>query len=139
MKLEGWSQLSQTTSNFDGVIEMYKQGFKLQKNDYKKEYKKLVRILRKYDVNNSDELKEICNKAEKMFRENNDTYTDEHRRTVRLKIADIKKDIEIIENCNYELDKIRRSCMFKDLALSKYDINIILKRYEQEVERELRR
>lgn len=139
MKWEGWSQLSQTTSNFDGVIEMYKQGFKLQKNDYKKEYKKLVRILRKYDVNNSDELKEICNKAEKMFRENNDTYTDEHRRTVRLKIADIKKDIEIIENCNYELDKIRRSCMLKDLALSKYDINIILKRYEQEVERELRR
>lgn len=131
--------MSQTTSNFDGVIEMYKQGFKLQKNDYKKEYKKLVRILRKYDVNNSDELKEICNKAEKMFRENNDTYTDEHRRTVRLKIADIKKDIEIIENCNYELDKIRRSCMFKDLALNKYDINIILKRYEQEVERELRR
>lgn len=57
--------MSQTTSNFDGVIEMYKQGFKLQKNDYKKEYKKLVRILRKYDVNNSDELKEICNKAEK--------------------------------------------------------------------------
>lgn len=74
-----------------------------------------------------------------MFRENNDTYTDEHRRTVRLKIADIKKDIEIIENCNYELDRIRRSCLFKDIALSKYDINIILKRYEQEVERELRR
>lgn len=139
MKWEGWSQLNQTTSNFDGVIEMYKQGFKLQKNDYKKEYKKLVRILRKYDVNNSDELKEICNKAEKMFRENNDTYTDEHRRTVRLKIADIKKDIEIIENCNDELDRIRRSYLFKDIALSKYDINIILKRYEQEVERELRR
>lgn len=139
MKWEGWSQLSQTTSNFDGVIEMYKQGFKLQKNDYKKEYKKLVRILRKYDVNNSDELKEICNKAEKMFRENNDTYTDEHRRTVRLKIADIKKDIEIINKCNYELDRIRRSCLFKDMGLSKYDINIILKRYEQEVERELRR
>lgn len=131
--------MSRTTSNFDGVIEMYKQGFKLQKNDYKKEYKKLVRILRKYDVNNSDELKEICNKAEKMFRENNDTYTDEHRRTVRLKIADIKKDIEIINKCNYELDRIRRSCLFKDMGLSKYDINIILKRYEQEVERELRR